>query len=80
MAGGQMSTIFPASYGGTCGCCGEYFAAGTNLRYSQDGRLVVDGCPHSEEDPYSEAQRAAARAAMCGKCFTVHGAGQKECW
>lgn len=25
-------------------------------------------------------QTAAVRAARCGKCFTVHGKGQTECW
>ena len=31
-------------------------------------------------DQQAKRETAALRAATCGKCFTVHGKGQTECW
>lgn len=67
---------FLTSYPMVCACgCRERKDAGQEVVYNDNGKLVL--LEHAEEnrdmEPFSEAERAAARRNMCQRCFMVHG-------
>ena len=63
------SRAFEARYRGQCGNCGDYFEAGTLVKYDGD-ELIEDQC--EPDSPRADRPR-------CPVCFQVHGAGWPPC-
>lgn len=61
---------FAARYPGRCGGCGETFAAGTEIEYTDDDELIHAGgtCP----DPPRTPLDLAPGEQPCPRCRLVH--------
>lgn len=58
---------FEANYAGRCGCCDDYFPAGTEVAFSDDDGLVI--ASHLKEDkPKPVCQSCFIQLPATGKC------------
>lgn len=60
---------FTAKYGGLCGACREWFAAGEEVEYDRTGALNHVWCPETTE---TALDIEAKQHAVCPRCFCRH--------